>query len=623
MKRVILFFALISTLFSAEYTFTRIVESRQDDRIGDLGPVIAINANGVVAFSAELFESQGRPAGAGIFTGSGGALSQIADTSGPFQFLQVNSINDSGTVLFQAILDDFNFGLFTGSGGPTNTVILSTAQERLPSYPTLYGDIASNGAVVYRGAGKIVVLSNGTARTIANSNTPGRFEGLPLSTGVRFNRSGSIVFSAFDTASRDRGGVFTDTQGTLRTIAEDSGPLRFTVPTYPSINDDGTVVMPAFADGLPLRTGVYAFSAGKTDTVVATDPPRVVTADINNAGTVAFVLGTFGSLPAGIYTGPDLVKDKVIEPGDPLFGSTLTSFGLNTTGGRFINDRGQIVFAYQLASRRVGIAVATPVAGPGPSTGRPVVPENAIVDAASLAPSGNLSPGAVVSIYGSNLANALRTGSGPTLPTVLDGVSVTFNGIAAPLYFVAPGQINAQIPYEVSGSNAEVRVRNEAGESEPRTLNLTLVSPAIYTSAQNGSGQAIVVNAYSASLAAPSGVTPDSRPARAGDALTIYANGLGAVSPSISSGINSCGGPCNPDGSNLTLRRVNTMPSIIIGGTRIPANNVLFAGLSPDFVGLYQINFIVPEGLATGNAVPILLEQGTARSRTDVTIAIE
>ena len=64
-------------------------------------------------------------------------------------------------------------------------------------------------------------------------------------------------------------------------------------------------------------------------------------------------------------------------------------------------------------------------------------------------------------------------------------------------------------------------------------------------------------------------------------------------------------------------------PSVLIGGTRIPAANVLFAGLAPQFVGLYQVNFTLPAGTAKGNAVAVVLEQGAARSRTDVTMAIQ
>jgi uncharacterized protein (TIGR03437 family) len=607
----------------AEYTFQTVAERGQNG-ISEFGPYIVMNASGRVAFRAKLVDAQGQEAGEAIFSGAGGELTKVADSSGPFSLMEVNSINSSGTVLFQAVTDDFNLGLFTGSGGATSPVILSSVQERLPSYPSLYGDLADNGDVVYRGIGKIMFLSRGVLRTVANSNATGRFEGVVLS-NPRLNGRGGIGFSGYDISEpRVRGGVFIDNNGVLTTLAEESGPLN-TFLGLPGINDEGKMISYALADGFPIRDGAYLFSNGRTETAYTGEPDRIGLVDLNNSGKFLLGLRTSGSSPGGLFSGPDLTKDKVIALGDLLFGSRMVAFAAGSTGGRILNDKGQVAFAYRLDNGRVGIAVATPAGGnPGPSTGgAPFLPRDSIVNAASLAPSSIPSPGSIVSLFGSNFASTLRVAESAVLPTSLDGVSVTFNGVPAPLYFVAPGQINAQVPFEISGSNAEVRVRNAQGESEVRSLVLSVVSPALYTLNQSGGGQAIAVFANSATLAAPRGATSDSRPARAGDVLTLYANGLGAVTPSIASGVNSCGGACRTDGANLQIRRVVTAPAISIGGTRIPDQNVLFAGLAPEFVGLYQINVLLPSGLPVGSAVPIVLGQGSVASRADVTIAIE
>ena len=63
--------------------------------------------------------------------------------------------------------------------------------------------------------------------------------------------------------------------------------------------------------------------------------------------------------------------------------------------------------------------------------------------------SGNLAPGTWAAIFGSNLASATTSAASVPLPTELDGVSVTIGGIAAPLIFISPGQINAIVPFEV------------------------------------------------------------------------------------------------------------------------------------------------------------------------------
>ena len=475
---------------AATYTFTKIVVESQTGPVVRLGPVLAMNADGTVAFSAEVTIDAGVVGEGAIYTGSGGGLRKIADTKGAFRDLLVNSINDAGTVLFQAWTKEFVTGMFTGDGGTVSTVMLSTAQAPLDSFPFLYGDLSNNGDVVYgQGRSRILVRSNGVSRVVADTQAPGRFADLFLSNTAQFNRSGSVVFGALDTRLSGRGGLFIETRGAIRTVAEDTGPLRFPQFPGPMMNDAGQVVAVAVANGALLRGGVYWFLDGKVETHYS-GIPRALTADINNRGGVAFLLQAFGDERAGLYTGPDLKADKVLEPGDALFGSTLSAMGMATTGGHFLNDKGQIAFRYRLANGEDGIAVATPEAtGPGPVDGRPVLPLNAMLNAASLAASETLSAGAAVSLFGTSFAPGLKVAEGPILPKEIDGVSVTFNGVAAPLYFVAQGQINLQIPYEVAGTNAAVVVRNAAGVSETRTLALGFVSPAIYTVTQSGGGQ--------------------------------------------------------------------------------------------------------------------------------------
>lgn len=156
-------------------------------------------------------------------------------------------------------------------------------------------------------------------------------------------------------------------------------------------------------------------------------------------------------------------------------------------------------------------------------------------------------------------------------------------------------------------------------------MDLAAASPAIFTLAATGSGQGIVLHANSAELAAPTGIGVRGRPARAGDILTILATGLGAVVPAISEGLNSCDpdGVCAPDFSNLILRETVARPVISIGGVLIPDDDVLFSGLAPEFVGVYQISFRLAAGVAPGDAVPVILGIDGIESRGDVTIAVQ
>jgi uncharacterized protein (TIGR03437 family) len=112
-------------------------------------------------------------------------------------------------------------------------------------------------------------------------------------------------------------------------------------------------------------------------------------------------------------------------------------------------------------------------------------------------------------------------------------------------------------------------------------------------------------------VAVPSLRLPNARPARAGDFLTIYANGLGAVTPAVPDG--------NAAPSAEPLART-AEPTVTLGGRPC---RVLFAGLVPGLVALNQINIEVPTGVPTGNAVPLVISLGGVTSSDLVTIAVQ
>ena len=126
-------------------------------------------------------------------------------------------------------------------------------------------------------------------------------------------------------------------------------------------------------------------------------------------------------------------------------------------------------------------------------------------------------------------------------------------------------------------------------------------------------------------LAAPVGTVGNSRPAKEGDFLTIWCNGLGAVDPPIEDGHNSCepDGVCLPDGSNAVLHETLTKPIIRIGGVQVPEENVLFSGTSVASVAINEVVFQMPPGTPTGPDVPLTIEIGGVVSKGDVTMAVE
>ena len=213
------------------------------------------------------------------------------------------------------------------------------------------------------------------------------------------------------------------------------------------------------------------------------------------------------------------------------------------------------------------------------------------------------------------------------LPTTLGGVRVTLDGIPAPLLWVSSGLILAQVPMGVTLPTATMAVTNGIGKavSESQEVQLATYSPGIFTLSQNGEGQAIVTFAGTADLAAPVGTLENSRPATAGDHVTIWANGLGPVEPPIVDGHNSCepDGVCLDDGSNIVLHENTMKPIIRIGGVEVPEENVLYSGLSVGSVGVNEVVFEMPPGMPTGPEVPLTLEIGGIVTKDEVTMAVE
>lgn len=193
---------------------------------------------------------------------------------------------------------------------------------------------------------------------------------------------------------------------------------------------------------------------------------------------------------------------------------------------------------------------------------------DAVVNAASFTTA--LAPGGLVSIFGQGLAAGASQATALPLPTDLSGSTVTLNGTFLPLFYASPTQINAQLPIGAQGT-ATLRVATASGSAET-SVTISETAPAIF----------------------PSGVlrmdgTPVSTgpPVKPGDALVVYMTGLGAVDGAIPTGGLA---PASP------LLRVFAPIEVQLGEISV---NPLFAGLTPGFVGLYQVNVVVPPNVAS------------------------
>ena len=214
------------------------------------------------------------------------------------------------------------------------------------------------------------------------------------------------------------------------------------------------------------------------------------------------------------------------------------------------------------------------------------------INGASFSSGVPIAPGSIVSLFGTNLADATVSAPATPLPTALGETAVTFNGISAPLYFVSAGQINLQVPFVLPTGTATIQVYRGGMAGVARTVNVGLYSPGIFLLDSAGTG-AIFHGDFS--------VVTATAPARAGETVVIYATGLGPVSAAAISGVPAA------------LNRTTTVPSVSIGGVNV--NNVAYSGLAPGLVGVYQLNVAIPSGLTPGNK-PVQIAVGGLSSNT-------
>src|SRR3954469_9749193 len=137
----------------------------------------------------------------------------------------------------------------------------------------------------------------------------------------------------------------------------------------------------------------------------------------------------------------------------------------------------------------------------------PVINPGGVVNTAGAGSVQAIAPGGLVSIFGSNLAASMTLSDSVPLSTKLGDVSVTINGVAAPIQFASPNQINAQVPWSVQVSDSagagQVVVTNAGTASAGAAVTVAASAPAIYTLG----GQAIAVNA-DGTMAAPANSIP-------------------------------------------------------------------------------------------------------------------
>jgi uncharacterized protein (TIGR03437 family) len=367
------------------------------------------------------------------------------------------------------------------------------------------------------------------------------------------------------------------------------------------LGTSGTVVWNyTTTPGAPPNGQFTEFSTFDTDTIVSQTPQSVV---LNG------VFDVSGAAPSGTV---HLIFSCTVQAGGTCDHTTSINF-LLPQGVTMTSQSG--VFLTQ---------------APPPV---PILLPGGIVNAASYAQSNGIgspvAPGSLIALFTSPLQTGAANFSTASLPDQLSGVSLTINGIPAPIVSVAPNSeypyVSAQVPFgalpagQASGSVRVVLTVNSV-QSAGIQLSIVPAAPGIFTIPPTGSGNAILTflnpetNAPAIAAPASASLGYPTAPIPRGASGFFYVTGLGAMTPSVQDGSGICpaaDGVCN----------ANALPHVTIGGI---AAEVSFAGQAPGFPGVYQVNITIPQSAPTGDTVAMVVESadGFVTSNT-ATIAVQ
>jgi uncharacterized protein (TIGR03437 family) len=287
-----------------------------------------------------------------------------------------------------------------------------------------------------------------------------------------------------------------------------------------------------------------------------------------------------------------------------LVGDTLGNYSATWQPGAV---NASMVVTLNATASSLQPATAELYGGIGPNqTPPPTLVSNATVNNLNPVPGAALSPGTIAQVYGTGLGTSpVSTGAAP-LPTTFDNTFALVGPSEAPLYFLSSGQVNIQIPYEAS-ANQQMPIVLSVNNAItlPQMLSVVPATPGVLSddkgrspsAPQNGAN---IVAQHSADYS----MVTSANPAKPGEYLLMYLVGMGATNPPVASGVES---PTSP------LAYVVAQPTVTVNSQ--PAT-VSFAGLTPGFVGLYQVDFQVPMGLSSGEFEVDVTQNGVAANPT-------
>ena len=453
---------------------------------------------------------------------------------------------------------------------------------------------------VYGEAGTTSPLCPGGIAFVQGTNLGG------TATTVTIGTRQAYVFNAFNGTSLQIELPGDAPLGATTLKAGASAPFNITLVQYSPglpVNNPGNLAYAYhFASGAPV-TASFPATPNEQIAVLATGlgptNPAFATGTSPNDSSAATL-----TLPIVNVAGkPVTVQSAFLQPNNPGFYGVLFTMRADvTTGSQNIN---------------IGIGGLTSNTGILPVATGPVI--SSVTNAASyiaVGPSRGIAQGAIFVIKGLNMGpTAISIAPNAFQNTTLSGtsVAVTVSGttVAALMYYTSAGQIAALLPSNTptGAGTVSVTYNSQAGPTSPVVVVPNTLG--IFTVTSDGNGAGIVTYAdyslvSSAKGANCGGVYTTCGAANPGDALIIWATGLGAVNGSDAAG------------AGLGVNMTSLPLTVWLGNVAVTAS---YQGRSGCCIGEDQIVFTVPANTPTGCSVPLSVQIGNAVSN-NVALAV-
>ena len=562
--------------------------------------------------------------GAGNYTITGTQVDNTVSNGAarPFTTTGTYAIGSNGTgyissPLYPSVFSDYEFGavaqgVFTGSstesegqGNVLNDIFVAIPTGSAPTNGT-FNSSYQTGVLDFTGGG-ITAIKNALFKLSANGS--GGFGTMTLN-GQASNQTAATVTQTVNGATYNFNSDGSATLTVPLPTGVTSANALFTGTKTMFESADGNFVLGWTAAGYDIFFGVKALAIPGSNSITKGLYFTAGLEDSPSLTTGAGVDSYYGALSSfGDSAGDAIVHARLNFPNfySYDFGSD-DIVQLNSDGTLVQSDFSGYEYIFGVAGQAfVGIGtggnfalVVGMHAAAFSGTGGYLNPIG-VVNAASYQPiTASLSPGELITLYGSGLSPVtMTTQGGQPFKTTLGGVSVSIDSTPCPIYYVSATQIAAIVPYGIASNQtglANIQVSNNGTLSNIVQMYFQDSSPGVFSQTTNGIGNASALHATTGTL------VNGNSPAQPGEYISLYLTGLGTVTPSITDGAL---------GPSSTLSVADVYPNNLsvyfndyTNGSIGVSGNIQYAGLAPGLAGLYQINVQVPKtGLGSGDSV--------------------